>query len=99
MRASFFAWSHFRTENRFPPRIKSGAGFFPENALFPVLGLEPVRGPDLLQEVLVHVRHEGVAERALQLQIFPSAVVGATLRERLLHECEFHAVAAERDAQ
>jgi len=26
-------WSHFRTENRFPPRIKSGAGFFPENAL------------------------------------------------------------------
>ncbi len=23
-----FAWSHFRTENRFPPRLKSGAGFF-----------------------------------------------------------------------
>src|SRR5216684_5197835 len=33
MRSSLFAWSHFRTENRFPPRIKSGAGFFPENAL------------------------------------------------------------------
>src|SRR5713226_5867507 len=28
MRCSLFAWSHFRTENRLPPRIKSGAGFF-----------------------------------------------------------------------
>src|SRR5258708_17629396 len=28
MRSGFLRMSHFRTENRFPPRIKSGAGFF-----------------------------------------------------------------------
>jgi len=33
MRSSFLRGRIFRTENRFPPRIKSGAGFFPENAL------------------------------------------------------------------
>src|SRR5258708_38945029 len=30
MRSGFLRMSHFRTENRFPPRIKSGAGFFLE---------------------------------------------------------------------
>jgi len=33
MRSGFLRGRIFRTENRFPPRIKSGAGFFPENAL------------------------------------------------------------------
>src|SRR5712691_1087221 len=53
------------------PRCGDDGGRAPAflRGLFRVLGLEPVRRPDLLQELLVHVRQQGVSERALQLQI------------------------------